>query len=134
MMRQNNVADRQKEIQMTFPSRLMNAKLPALTATEIIGDSAIALTAAGTTQANALQLSASINNVATTAASTGVKLPPCESGAMVVVNNAGASTLAVYPFETAGVTVDGTTSASIATSRGAVFFGTGLNWIFIYGA
>jgi hypothetical protein len=32
------------------------------------------------------------------------------------------------------VTVDSTTTASIATSRAAVFYGTGVDWIFVYGA
>ncbi len=117
---------------MTFPSRLMGAHFASLQATEVIGNSATGLTATGSTVADALQLSASVNAVATTASGTGVKLPPCEAGAMCVVNNAGAQTLTVYPNGTN--TVDGTTTAAIATSRGAVFFGTGTNWLFIYGA
>lgn len=117
---------------MSFPSRLMGAHLPALAAKEVIGDAATGLTAAGSTVADALQLSASINTIGTTAASTGVKLPPCEAGAMVLVNNQGAETLTVYPFGTN--TVDSTTSAAIATSRAAVFFGTGTDWAFVYGA
>lgn len=120
---------------MTRPSNLVSGgKLPADTANMVIGYPAIGLTAAGTTQADALQLTADVNTVSTTASGTGVKLPPCEKGAMVVVNNMGAQTLAVYPFETSGVTVDSTTSASIATSRAAIFFGTGVNWAFVYGA
>lgn len=119
---------------MSLPSKLMGAHLSPLAAKEVIGDAGIGLTAAGTTQTDALQLSASINTVSTAAASTGVKLPRCEAGGMIVVNNQGAQTLAVYPYETSGVTVDSTTSASIATSRAAVFFGTGLDWVFVYGA
>jgi hypothetical protein len=119
---------------MTSPKKLMGAHMPALTALEIIGQPAIGLTATGTTQADALQLSGGVNTLSTTASSTGAKLPPCERGAMVVVNNMGAQTLAVYPFETSGVTVDSTTSASVATSRCAIFFGTGVDWAFCYGA
>lgn len=119
---------------MTSPKKLMGAHMSALQAQEVIGDAAVGLTATGTTQADALQLSAGVNTLGTTAASTGVKLPPCEEGAMVVVNNMGAQTLTVYPFETSGVTVDSTTSASVATSRAAIFFGTGVNWAFVYGA
>lgn len=118
---------------MTFPSRLVSgAKMPPLQANEVIGNTATGLTAAGSSSTDALQLSASVNTVATTGASTGVKLPACEAGAMVVVNNMGASTLTVYPAT--GNTVDGTTSAAIATSRAAVFFGTGTDWAFCYGA
>jgi hypothetical protein len=119
---------------MTTPSKLMGAHMPALQAQEIIGQPAIGLTSTGTAQTDALQLSGGVNTISTTASSTGVKLPRCERGAMVVVNNMGAQTLAVYPFETAGVTVDSTTSASIATSRCAIFFGTGVDWAFCYGA
>jgi hypothetical protein len=119
---------------MTSPKKLMGAHLPALVAQEIIGQPAIGLTATGSAQSDALQLSGGVNTISTTAGSTGVKLPPCEKGAMCVVNNQGASTLTVYPNETAGVTVDSTTSASVATSRAAVFFGTGVDWAFVYGA
>ena len=119
---------------MTSPKRLMGAHMPALQANEILGGSAIGLVAAGSAQTDALQLSQGINTVATTASSTGVRLPPCEANAMVVVNNMGAQTLKVYPFETAGVTVDSSTSADIATSRCAIFFGTGVDWAFCYGA
>ena len=120
---------------MTIPSNLVSGgKLPAGTANQIIGASAIGLTATGSAQSDALQLTADVNTVSTTASSTGVKLPKCEKGAMVVVNNMGAETLAVYPYETSGVTVDSTTSAAIATSRAAIFFCTGVNWAFVYGA
>jgi hypothetical protein len=118
---------------MTIPSQLVGAKMPPLQANSIIGATAAGLTATGSAAADALQLSASVNTIGTTASSTGVKLPACEPGAMVVVNNMGAQTLTVYPAT--GDTVDSTTSASIATSRAAIFFGTtGRNWAFVYGA
>jgi len=119
---------------LTSPKKLMGAHFAPLQAVEVIGTPAIGLTATGSGQTDALQLSGGVNTVSTTASSTGVKLPPCEAGAMVVVNNQGAQTLTVYPNETSGVTVDSTTSASIATSRAAVFFGTGVDWAFVYGA
>ncbi len=57
------------------------------------------ITAAGTTQATATQIPANIYlvEVDTTAASTGVNLPPALPGTAVVLYNNGASTLAVYP-------------------------------------
>jgi hypothetical protein len=120
---------------MTRPTNLISGgHMPAGTAKLIVGEPAIGLTATGSTQSDALQLSADVNTVSTTAASTGVKLPRCEKGALIVVNNQGAQTLTVYPYETAGVTVDSTTTASIATSRAALFYGTGVDWIFVYGA
>lgn len=58
-----------------------------------------ALTAAGTTRADALQLAKQINNVTTAAAGTGVILPASASagiGAIIVVFNAGANAMQVY--------------------------------------
>lgn len=118
---------------MTRPSNLVSGgKLPAGTANLIIGGTESALTATGSTVTDALQLSADVNKFTTVAASTGCKLPACEKGAMIVVENKGAQTLTVYP--SGADTVDGTTSASIATSRAAIFFGTGTDWSFVYGS
>jgi hypothetical protein len=58
-----------------------------------------AISAAGSTQATATQLPSGIYlaEVDTTAASTGVALPPALPGTALVLYNNGASTLAVYP-------------------------------------
>jgi len=57
-----------------------------------------ALTATGTLQSDALQLAATINQVTTVAASTGVKLySAAVAGDMQVVYNGGANSLKVYP-------------------------------------
>lgn len=120
---------------MTQPRNLVSGgKLPAGTANQIIGPTAIGLVAVGTTQADALQLTADVNTITTSSASTGVKLPACEKSSMIVVNNQSGQTLKVYPYEASGVTVDSTTSADVATSRTAIFFGTGVDWAFVYGA
>lgn len=57
------------------------------------------ITAAGTTQATALQLPASVYmiEVDTTAASTGVNAPPALPGTQFVLYNNGAQTLTIYP-------------------------------------
>jgi hypothetical protein len=57
------------------------------------------LTAAGTTQATALQLPAGIYlmEVDTAAASSGVALPPCFQGAETLLYNNGANPIVVYP-------------------------------------
>lgn len=57
------------------------------------------ITGAGTTQATATQLPAGIFllEVDTTAASTGVNLPPCIPGTQAVLYNNGANPLIVYP-------------------------------------
>ena len=64
---------------------------------------AAALTAAGTTIADALQLTARFNQVGTAASGTGVKLPDAEIGEVVVVQNLGANNLEVYPHSASGV-------------------------------
>lgn len=59
---------------------------------------ATALTAAGSSISDALQLTARVNIVGTAAASTGVKLPQdVEIGEEIIVQNLGASDLEVYP-------------------------------------
>jgi len=69
-----------------------------LTLTGAFNDSAAAgLTAAGSNQAGALQLTADDNYVATVAAATGVALPAATAGRCVTVINGGANTLNVYP-------------------------------------
>ena len=82
---------------MAIPTRLMGAGLAALAATEVCGSVADSLTATGSTNADALQLSAVINRVTTAAASTGVRLMLPEPGSAVVVVNSGANALTVYP-------------------------------------
>lgn len=56
-----------------------------------------ALTAAGTTQGNALLLVRQINDVTVVAAATGVRLPVAVAGVMIIVRNSGLNNLNVYP-------------------------------------
>jgi len=113
---------------MAIPSRILASGNSPLATISIAGDGATALTATGTTQATALQLSAVMNAMGTTAASTGVKLPPCEAGAVVYVYNGGASTLQVYSNETTGVTMNaavaGSTGVALGTLKTAICLGT----------
>lgn len=118
---------------MAFPSRVLGAGTPGGTTTAICGDVANTLTAAGSSATDALALSAVFSRVSTTAASTGVKLPTAETGAMAVVANDGASTLTVYPQT--GATIDGASSVSIATTKRRVFVGISPTvWVSILGA
>lgn len=111
---------------MSSIKKMMAAGLPAGTAKQVAGEASTGLTAAGSSQADALQLTASFNNIATAATSTGVILPANpDSGDMCVVRNSGAQTLTVYPYSTG--TVDGGASDSLATTVGAVYFSTGAN-------
>lgn len=63
----------------------------------LIRSLATALTAAGTTQAAALALTASINVVTTAAAGSGVRLPAPGIGGEIVVRNQGANAVNIYP-------------------------------------
>jgi hypothetical protein len=74
---------------MPIPSRVLAMGNSGGSTIAICGDGADALVATGSSATDALQLSAVLNIVATTAASTGVKLPPTEAGAEVAVANDG---------------------------------------------
>jgi hypothetical protein len=118
---------------MAFPSRVQGAGQSGGATTAICGDVSSNLTATGSSATDALQLSAVVSRVGTTAASTGVKLPAAEPGAMMLVRNAGASTLTVYP--PTGSTVDGAASVTIATTKATLFFGPSTTtWVTLAGA
>jgi len=122
---------------MAIPSRLLGSGLSPLAATNVCGDVADVLTAAGSSNTDALALSAAINRVTTTAASTGVRLMVPEVGSQVVVINSGASALLVYPGT--GVSINALTATtggfSVAAGGRALFVGTSsTNWFAILSA
>jgi hypothetical protein len=122
---------------MAIPSRLMGVGCSAGQAVNICGDVADGLTAAGSSNADALQLSAAINRVTTTAASTGVRLMLPEAGSMVVVVNSGASALLVYPGTGAQINALTATTGGFSVAAGgrAVFVGTSsANWFAVLSA
>lgn len=98
------------------------------------------LVAAGTTNADALQLDATadINTLVTVAASTGVKLPaPTGNGDAVVVFNRGANAVLVYPQ--AGGQINALTATtggfSVAAGGRAVFVcHNGTDWLAVLSA
>lgn len=106
---------------MTIPSRVMGAGATSLMTVAICGDGVDGLAAAGSTRANALQLTRVYNSVDTAAAGTGVLLPPTQQGETIFIANSGANTLKVYPYE-AATTINQTTSASIASNYSSIFF------------
>lgn len=113
---------------MAIPSRLLGSGIQALAATNICGDNATGLVATGTSNADALRLTAINNEIATTAAGTGVLLPgPIEVGAAVFVHNGGANALLVYPGTT-GAQINALTATtggfSIAAGGKAMFIAT----------
>jgi len=109
----------------------------ASSAVQICGDVADTLTAAGSTNADALGLSAVINRVTTAAASTGVRLMVPEAGSMVMVVNSGANALLVYPGTGAAINALTVTTAGFSVAAGgrAMFVGTSsANWFALLSA
>lgn len=82
---------------MTQKKALVQAGIFGNTASAILGDVATGLTGAGTTQADALALTANVNVIGTCAAGAGVLLPACEVGDFIEVFNQGANACLVYP-------------------------------------
>lgn len=74
----------------------------------------VAVTAAGTTIADATLLTAYNNIVTNVAAGTGVQLPTAAAGEIVKVTNLGANLLAVYP-DSATSTIDGGAAGAALT-------------------
>ena len=86
--------------------------------TYVISSVGNTLTAAGTTRADALQLSKQINNVTTAASGTGVILPTgITAGMRIVIFNAGANPIKVYA--TGSETIDGTAGSTGVTLTNA---------------
>ena len=120
---------------MPIPSRVLASGNSGLATTSICGDGATGLTATGSTAADALQLSAVYNEVLNVSASTGVKLPPTEAGASILVYNRSGTTLTVYPFSTASTINNGAASLSVTTTQRVQFFATSATtWATIAGA
>lgn len=82
------------------------------------------VSAAGTTQGTATQLTAALNTVSTVASGTGVNLPASAPGLAVTVQNTGANPLLVYPAQGATDTINGqaaTVGVSLFPGVSAVF-------------
>lgn len=111
---------------MAIPSRVLASGNSGLATISICGDGATALVAVGSTQATALQLSAVFNAIATSAASTGVKLPPCEAGAVVYIYNLAGQDLRIYSngTETMNAAVAGATGVLLGNTKTAICFAT----------
>ena len=120
---------------MAFPSRIMGAGNSSLTAQVICGEGAVGLVATGTTAADALQLSAVNNAITTSAASTGVKLPPTEVGAQVIIRNDSGQTITVYPYNTSSTIDAAAASVTVANTKTILLAATSATtWVSITGA
>jgi len=113
---------------MAIPSRVLASGNSPLATISICGDGATALVAVGTNQSTALQLSAVVNAITTSSASTGLKLPPCEAGAVVYIYNLSGQTLQIYSNEATGVTMNaavaGATGVALGNTKTAICLGT----------
>jgi hypothetical protein len=107
---------------MAIPSRVLAAGNSPLSTISINGDGAVGLVATGTTAADALQLSAVWNTVTTSSASTGLKLPPTEAGAVVGIRNDSGQTLTIYPFNTSSTINAAAASVTLATAKTMILF------------
>lgn len=108
---------------MAIKSRLMGSGLSPQVATNIVGDSSGALTAAGTSQGTALLLSSANNYVSIVSSSgKGVQLPAVDIDDIVWLHNGGANTVHVYG-QTGEAIQDKTANSAypIATKLGCAF-------------
>lgn len=106
---------------MPRTTKLTGVGIAPAAANFITGDVASGLTAAGSNQGTALLLSADVNEITTTAASTGVRFPDatvCSPGDSIVVYNGGANSLSVYPATGESINA-GATNAAFAVASGA---------------
>lgn len=118
---------------MAFPSQVLGSGQSGGSAQAICGLVDNSVTATGSSASDAAQVNNAFVRVATAAASTGVKLPTAETGAMMVVRNDGANTLTVYPQT--GTTINGSASTTIAASKATLFVGTSpTTWVTLAGA
>lgn len=120
---------------MTIQTKLISLGMWGEIADQVcLGDVTTGLTAAGTTQADALAITADANIFGTVASGTGAVLA-IPSAASIIVRNGGANALLVYA--PVGGTMNGTSngSLSIATTKNALFVSTdGVNWYSILSA
>lgn len=85
---------------MARAANIMRGGFSAGSAKSVNGSIATGLTAAGTTIATALDITADTNVIGTCAAGAGVQLPQTEVGDSVEIYNGGANACTVYPDAT----------------------------------
>lgn len=85
----------------------------------ILGTVANGLVATGTTATDALAIGSVNNYVTTSAAATGVRLPPGSAGDAIYIMNRAGQALLVYP--PTGSTINNTTSFSQTSAKAALY-------------
>lgn len=109
---------------MALVGKVMGAGMPAGMANFLLGDVQDSMTAAGTTQATAKPMGSGISRFTTVASGSGALLPSGSIGDEVLVINAGANALSVYPpvghsinAQSANAAFSLSTSSSIGIKR-----------------
>lgn len=100
---------------------------------------AVVAAAGSNSQANATELSSFLNIVTTVSATTrAVKLPTAATGKIVVIHNAAATAVKVYPNtgdKVAAASTNAVAAATIAASKGNIYIAQDtLTWRLITGA
>ena len=106
---------------MTIPSRVLASGVNSMSTVAICGDGGFGLSAAGTTQATAHQITRVLNDVSTCAVGAGVKLPITEEGEIIYIANSSGNSLKVYPYESTTV-IDGGSYITINPGYSALLF------------
>jgi hypothetical protein len=120
---------------MTTQSKLVALGMWAEAAEQVVcGDVTTGLTAAGSSQATALAITADVNVFGTVASGTGAILA-FNDGARIVVRNGGANALLVYAPVGGTMNSSSNGSLSVATTKNAEFISRdGRNWYSILSA
>ena len=120
---------------MTTQSKLVALGMWAEAAEQVVcGDVTTGLTAAGSSQATALAITADVNVFGTVASGTGAILA-FNDGARIVVRNGGANALLVYAPVVGTMNSSSNGSLSVATTKNAEFISRdGRNWYSILSA
>lgn len=106
---------------MAFRSRLLGTGIPPLTAANIVGDVDVGVTALGTNQATAYQVSRAGTEVTSAAASTGLQLMAGDIGdEQWVYNGNSGNTITIYPPGSDTVN-NGATSITLAVNKLMIF-------------
>ena len=114
---------------MTNQNKLVGLGMWAEIAEQVVmGDVVTGLTAAGSTQATALAISADLNVFGTVASGTGAILTSSD-GARIIVRNGGANALLVYPPVSGYMNDTQNATLSIGAGKNAAFYSRdGVNW------
>lgn len=120
---------------MASKQDLMGLKQPAALASVLGHDPLVTVSAAGSTQAGATQLTGNFANVTVATSNQGVILPSGQGQAPTALVNTSGQTIKVYPFGTETIN-GGSAGAAVSVPNGkaAVFYPSGQTWIAVVSA